>query len=102
MTVRPGMLRIGSIAFLARGRSLNVVLTAVDAARRPVSGTAVRARIRRNGRSYAVLRGRTGPAGKTVLSAPLASGCFTVVITRATAQGFVWNGRTPRNRVCRR
>jgi hypothetical protein len=102
VTVIPGTLRIGRFAFLPGKRSLRVIVTALDGARRPVSAASVRALIRLDGKRHAVVRGRTGSGGKVMLRAPAAQGCFTVTITRAVAQGFEWNGRTPRNRVCRR
>jgi len=100
VTVVPGTVRIGAIAFLPGKRSLRVVVTAVDGARRPVSGTSVRALVRLEGKRHVVARGRTGAAGKTMLRTPIGRGCFTVAITRAAAPGFVWDRRTPRNRVC--
>jgi hypothetical protein len=100
--VTPGALRVRGITFLPGRRSVRFILTALDGARRPVSATSVRALIRLDGRRHAVAQGRTGSGGKTLLRAPLARGCFTVAITRATAQGFTWDGRTPRNRFCRR
>ena len=58
--------------------------------------------VKRNGSRLASARGVTGPAGKTRVGVPGGRGCFMVAVTRAVAQGFTWDGRTPRNRVCRR
>ena len=102
VTVIPGRLRIGSIAFGRGGGGLRITLTSVDGARRPVSSTAVRIVVKRDGKRHFAGSGRTGPAGKKLFRVRGARGCFTVSVTRATAQGFVWDGRTPRNRVCRR
>jgi hypothetical protein len=44
----------------------------------------------------------TGAAGKGRVLVPPRPGCHTISVTRAVAQGFVWNGKTPRNRFCRR
>lgn len=101
VTVEPGTLRLRELTFLPGTRMLRVIVTALDGARRPVSGTAVQAVVRLDGKRYARLRGRTGAGGKTLLRARGASGCFTLVFTRVQAQGFVWDGRTPRNRSCR-
>jgi hypothetical protein len=102
VAVVPGTLRIGTISFAPGRRTLRIVVTAVDGARRPVSASSVRAVVKLGGKRHAVARGRTGSNGKTMLRAPLGRGCFTVAITRATAQGFTWDGRTPRNRFCRK
>ncbi|HUG64655.1 MAG TPA: hypothetical protein VMK83_05505 [Gaiellaceae bacterium] len=96
-----GVLRVGSISFRPGGGSLRVFLATIDQGRRPVSATSVRVALRVDGRRIAVLRGRTGAAGKVMLRAPFTGGrCVTVTVTRAVAQGFRWNGRTPRNRIC--
>jgi hypothetical protein len=102
VTVTPAKLRIGSIALQPGARFLRVTVTTADGARRPVSGTAVRLVVKRDGRKLASARGVTGPAGKTRVRVPGGRGCFTVTVTRAVAQGFTWDGRTPRNRACRR
>jgi hypothetical protein len=102
VTVVPAQLRISSLAFAAGRRRLSVVLTAVDGARRPVSGASIRVVVRRDGRRHATAGGRTGQAGRTRVRVPIARGCFVVTITRASAAGFRWDGRTPRNRFCRR
>jgi hypothetical protein len=47
------------------------------------------------------MRAVTGAAGKASFRIPLGQGCFSLVVTRATAQGFRWDGRSPRNRICR-
>jgi hypothetical protein len=44
---------------------------------------------------------RTGPAGKAFIRVKAGPGCVAVTVTKATAQGFTWDGRTPRNRYCR-
>jgi hypothetical protein len=102
VTVTPARLRIGSIALQPGERFLRVTVAAVDGARRPVSGTAVRLVVKRDGRRLASARAVTGAAGKARVRVPGGRGCFIVTLTRAVAQGFIWDGRTPRNRVCRR
>ena len=78
-----------------------ITATAVDPAGRPVSRAAVSVLILRNGRSYASARAATGAAGRTVYRLPARrGGCFTTMIRRVSAAGFVWDGRTPRNRYC--
>jgi hypothetical protein len=102
VTVIPAKLRIGSIALQPGERFLRVTVAATDGARRPVSGTSVKLVVKRDGRRLASARAVTGPAGKARVRLPGGRGCFTVAVTRAVAQGLTWDGRTPRNRVCRR
>ena len=72
------------------------------AARRPVSRAALTLVTRIDDRRVGRARVVTGAAGKARLFVPRGDGCYTVSVTRAVAQGFTWNGRTPRNRFCRR
>ena len=102
ITVRAATLHIGPVAFQAGKRSLRIVLSAVDGARRPVSATSVGIVVRLNEARYFTGRARTGAAGKVGFRMPIAPGCFTVTVTRASAPGFAWNGKSPRNRFCRR
>jgi hypothetical protein len=44
----------------------------------------------------------TGAAGKGRVLVRARPGCYSISVTRAVAEGFTWNGRTPRNRFCRR
>jgi len=57
--------------------------------------------VQRDGRRVAGARVVTGAAGKGRVHAPAGAGCYTVFVTHATAQGFTWNGKSPRNRFCR-
>lgn len=102
ITVRAATLRIGPVAFQAGKRSLRVIVSAVDGARRPVSATSVGVVVRLDDARYFTGRARTGAGGKVGFRMPIGSGCFTVTVTRASAQGFAWNGKSPRNRFCRR
>jgi hypothetical protein len=102
VTVVPAKLRIGPIAFRPGTRGLRVILTTVDGARRPVSHATLTLVVKRDGRRHFSGRARTGSAGKTLVRMPSGRGCFVVSVTRAAAQGFTWDGRTPRNRFCRR
>jgi hypothetical protein len=102
VTVTPATLRIGSLEFSPGTRSLRLVVSAVDGARRPVSAASIGVLVRRDGARHFGGRARTGSGGKVGFRMQLAPGCFTVAIVRATAQGFRWDGRTPRNRFCRR
>ena len=102
VTVVPARLKIGRIEF-GRGRGpLRITLTTVDGARRPVSSTALRIVVKRDGKRHFGGSGRTGSAGKKLFRVRAAPGCFTVTVTRAISRGFEWDGRTPRNRFCRR
>ena len=102
VVVRPGALRIASVAFRGTSRGIQVSVAAVDGARRPISRAALTLVVRLDDRRVARARSETGAAGKARLLLPTGSGCYTLSVTRAVAQGFTWNGRTPRNRFCRR
>ena len=100
--VAPLRLRIGSIRYRSRKSTMLVTATAVDPAGNPVPRAVVSVLVRRNGRGYASARAATGAAGRSVYRLPARrGGCFTTVIRNVSAAGFVWDGRTPRNRHCR-
>jgi hypothetical protein len=101
VVVTPGRLSIGPIEYRGSKRRLVVTVRAVDASRRPISGATIAILVRRNGTRYFTGRGTTGPAGKTVYRVQLGrSGCFTTTVKNASAPGFAWDRRTPRNRLC--
>jgi hypothetical protein len=102
VVVRPAALRLASVTFRRTGRGIQVTVAAVDGARRPVSQAALTLVARLDDRRVARGRTVTGSAGKGRLLVPRGSGCYSVTVTRAVATGFVWNGRTPRNRYCLR
>ena len=101
VVVNPGALLIGSVTFRRTARGIEATVTTVDGARRPVSLTRLTVLVQLEGRRVARARVATGAAGKARVLAPAGTGCYTVSVTRAVAQGFVWNGKTPRNRFCR-
>jgi hypothetical protein len=101
VVVRPGTLRIGSIAFRPTARGVEATVKAIDGASRPISQATLRLVIQRDGRRVARTRVVTGAAGKARVLARTGAGCYTVFVTHATAQGFIWTGRSPRNRFCR-
>ena len=102
VVVRAATLRIAAVTYRSTSRGVEATLAAVDAQRRPVPGTSLTLVVRLDDRRVARARAVTGAAGKARLRLPPGRGCFTLVVARATAQGFTWDGRTPRNRVCRR
>jgi hypothetical protein len=102
VTVRPATLRIGAVTFRGTSRGIQVTVGAVDGARRPVSRAALTVVARVGERRVARARVVTGAAGKGRVLVPPRPGCYTISVTRAIAQGYVWNGKTPRNRFCRR
>jgi hypothetical protein len=97
VVVRPAGLRIAPITF----RRAQATLATVDAQRRPVSQATLVVVVQRDGRRVSRTRVVTGAAGKARVRLPAQPGCYTVAVTRATAPGFVWNGRSPRGRLCR-
>jgi len=102
LRVTPGVLRIGAITYRGGKGFARVTVAALDAAGKPVSRAVVAIVARRDGRLHYAARGTTGAAGKRVFRVPTrAGGCFTVAVRKVSAAGFVWDGRTPRNRYCR-
>ncbi|HET8968343.1 MAG TPA: hypothetical protein VFN06_02825, partial [Gaiellaceae bacterium] len=73
-----------------------------DGARRPVSLANVTLVAHRDGRRVARAQGATGAAGKARLRLVLGRGCVSLAVTRARAEGFRWDGHSPRIRLCRR
>jgi len=101
VTVQPAALRI-TATFRKTSRGVRLILATIDGQSRPVSRTTLAFAVRLDDRRVARSRVVTGAAGKTRLAVPAGPGCYTVAVTRAVAQGFTWNGRTPRTRLCRR
>ncbi len=101
VVVRPGTLRIGSVVFRRTARGVEATVAAIDGARRPVSQAGLTVVVRLDGRRVARGRLVTGAAGKGRVLAPSGAGCYSVSVMRVVAQGFVWTGKTPRNRFCR-
>jgi hypothetical protein len=100
--VVPARLRIGSIRYRKSKGVALVNVTTIDALGRPISRAAVTVLVRRDGRRHFSARATTGAAGRTVFRVPVrVGGCFTTAIARASAVGFLWDGRTPKNRYCR-
>ncbi len=103
VSVRPGRLRIASITYTSRPRTLLVSVRTVDGAGKAVSGSRVYVRVRLDGRTFLTKRVVTGPAGRTTFGVRVRSaGCFTTSVNRVASVGFKWDGRVPRNRFCRR
>jgi hypothetical protein len=102
VTVTPGRLRIGWIKYRRQKKTVVVNVRAVDAAGHSVSRAVVSVLVRRDGRRYLSARAVTGAGGRTFHRVPAPrGGCFTTTIRRVSAAGFVWDGRTPRNRFCK-
>ena len=102
LRVVPGKLRVGAVTTRKRPRVAHVSITAVDARGRPVSRAIVFVLVRRDGRLHYSARGTTGASGRVRFHVPeRAGGCFSVVVKKISAAGFVWDGRSPPNRHCR-
>jgi hypothetical protein len=100
--VAAGRLSIVSIRYRARPTRVLVSLAARDETGFFVPRATVFGLVRRNGRPYVATRAVTGPAGRTTygIPRPKLGGCLTTTVRRATAAGLVWDGKTPRNRIC--
>ena len=102
LRVTPGRLSIASITYRVQRHGVLVSLWTRDAAGKSVSDATVLGLVRRNGRAYVSTRAETGPAGRTTYRIPLPKlgGCLSTTVRRASAAGFAWDGKTPRNRIC--
>lgn len=101
VTVVPASMRVGPIAFRPGPLRVLVSVTVTDASRRAVSAARLTLAVRLDGKRVSRAHVRTGPAGKAFTRVQAAQGCVAVTVTKAAAQGFTWDGRTPRNRFCR-
>jgi hypothetical protein len=101
VVVTPATLRVRALDVRATARGALVTLSARDGARRPVSLANVTLVARVGDRRVARAQGATGAAGKARLRLALRPGCVSLVVTRARAEGFRWDGRSPRIRLCR-
>ena len=102
VVVSPATLRVRALDVRATARGALVTLAARDGARRPVSLANVTLVAHRDGRRVARAQGATGAAGKARLRLVLGRGCVSLAVTRARAEGFRWDGHSPRIRLCRR
>jgi hypothetical protein len=102
VVVSAATLRIRALDVRPTPRGAQVTLAALDGARRPVSLTTVTLVARLGDRRIARVQGVTGAAGRARLRLTLGRGCVSLVVTRAQAEGFRWDGRSPRIRLCRR
>jgi hypothetical protein len=98
--VLPAGLRVQKPVARRTAQGIEVLVRTVDGARRPVPKTALRIVAEGFGRRIGA-GGTTGAAGKARIALATGAGCYTVTVTRVRSQGFVWNGRAPRVRVCR-
>jgi hypothetical protein len=81
-----------------------VTTTVLDAGRKPVPNAALTLRVRRNGGSFTLVRGKTTKAGSFVWRSRRQAprGCYATRVERVVAPGFTWNGRRPSNGLCKR
>jgi hypothetical protein len=101
--VTRGRLRIGWILYRNQGDVVLVNVRAVDEAGKSVSRAFISVSVKRDGRRHVSARALTGAGGRVFYRVPARrGGCFTTTIRRVSAAGFAWDGRTPRNRFCRR
>ncbi len=98
--VVPARMHVRMLVAKATGRGILTVVSTVDSSGRPVSGTRLKVVAERVGRRMSA-GGTTGPAGKARVPLRTGPGCYAVTVTRARSQGFIWDGRAARKRVCR-
>jgi hypothetical protein len=101
LRVEPGGIRVASVRYEPRGRTLRVTATVVEAGGPAARGVRTSVVVRRNGRVSFSAQKPTDPRGRATFLVTLAPGCYRTTVTNATAPGYRWNGRTPPNRFCR-
>lgn len=101
VTVVAGRLEVRILRFQRIDRHVFVSVDTVDEAAQSVANARISLLVLRNGRRYYARRVTTGAAGRVSFVLPARrGGCFTAVVTRVSAAGFTWDGRTPRPRLC--
>ena len=98
--VVPARMHARFVTVNTTARGILAIVRTADSSGRPVSGTRLRVVATREG-GRAAGGGTTGAAGKARVAVVAGAGCYTVTVTRARSQGFFWDGRAPRRRVCR-
>jgi CO/xanthine dehydrogenase Mo-binding subunit len=101
VTVTPHPVKVSSITYQRRKGVLTGTVTLFDESRNPLPGASVWVSLTRQGLPYWRGRGVTTSDGSISFKVNLKTGCYTTKVTRVSVQGFVWDGRTPRNGVCR-
>jgi len=101
VSVTPGHLRIASLVVGPTANGLRALAAVTDGAHRPISRAKLTLAVTQGGHVLKA-RGVTGSGGKALFHLRTGSGCFRVFVDSARAQGFRWNGPTPRRSVCRR
>jgi hypothetical protein len=101
VTVTPAGLSIAVLRLQKRNGAVFVGVLAVDAAGKSISRAHVFVVVRRDGRRYFSRLVTTGAAGRVSFRVPARrGGCFMATVTRVSAAGFKWDGRTPHDRLC--
>jgi hypothetical protein len=101
VSVSPGRLRIASLQVAPTADGLRALVKVTDGAHRPISNTKLTLAAAQ-GERLLKARAVTGAGGKALLHFRTGPGCFRVFVDAVRAQGFEWNGPTPRRSVCRR
>lgn len=94
--VAPPALRVSAVRYGVARKLLHVYVTVVDPAGRRVRDARVTVALYRNGKVYARAVGPT-TTGAMTFSRPVSWGVYRARVTRAMAEGFVWNRMTPPN-----
>jgi hypothetical protein len=98
--VLPARMRVRLLTTKVTARGILATVSTVDGSGRPVSRSRLRVVAEGTGRHLSA-GGTTGAAGKARVALAVGPGCYTVSVTRARSQGFVWDGHAPTRRVCR-
>jgi hypothetical protein len=100
LKVGPGTVRVASIRYERRPRSLRVTATVVEARGAPARAVRAAVTVRRNGREVFSGQKRTDVNGLVTYLVPLEKGCYRTTVTGVTGPGYSWNARRLTNRFC--
>jgi hypothetical protein len=100
LKVNPGPIRVSSIRYSARPTVVRVTASLAEVGGGAARSVRTSVVVRRNGRPVFSASKRTDATGRTTYLVPRSSGCYRTTVTRATAPGYRWNGKTPANRFC--
>jgi hypothetical protein len=87
---------VAAVRYGVARKLLHVYVTVVDPRGQRVRDASVTVALYRNGKVYARAAGRTS-TGAMTFARPASWGTYRTRVTRAVADGFVWDGTTPGN-----
>jgi hypothetical protein len=101
LRVNATTIRVSRIGYAPRRTVLRVTAFVVERTGVAAAGVRTAAVVKRDGRSVFSAAKRTDRRGQVTFLVPLRPGCYRTTVTSAAAPGYRWDGRTPRNGICR-